>query len=717
MLTLQPMVLAPFSIRYFPMKILQKHFFALVISVVFTLLSLSGNIAVDAGEPYSWPIESPTRVTSTFGEFRGSHLHNGIDFSTLNRPGRTVRAIDTGFVDEVFHDPRRYGKTVILKHPDGRRSWYSHLASIDDRLKEQLGGFPAAYKEFSPDNEIVVSRSQTLGIAGQTGRGGLHLHLALQAKNGDFLNPIGRFQPALSFNVKPVLESVRFFALDSSGWIDGNPYAVEFDELPRRAIKVWGKIGVNLNVWNRHPGTVNRSLPASIQVLRDGNLVFERRFDRMSVEQQKEHVSTVFDVNRSHLAPTVFTLQMTPQTRDFSWEGLNFQKKGKRGTLEFILESKNGQQFRGKIPYKTVPPPTTFEWFPEQVSDAADTVPYRELTKIQPVSSKFLMASLQNRQTALEQYSPPQYSDRSNNPRVELDDEWLGNRLKISVRIEGGWQGWPRLLLRQNGFVQHPPLIQVKPGKFVTWWKPDLSREGWYEIEVSARGNQGTDTATSRVFLQSIHRSREGAIVSMDGRYSLFYGGEGVSISSFVQFQTVDLESHPTERSIQPVEKPYRISPDFIQSVKPFVLSVDLPDTLAKPREVGLYRWNNAVNEWNVLSYKRGISRFSREANFRQTGTIGLFRDDSSPSIKKVERISPETVRIHYREAESGIDPDSISTIVSGASLQAVHDPYNRQIDLSISEQSSVSSRVLIVTIQDRAGHRAEWQGKVENIP
>jgi murein DD-endopeptidase MepM/ murein hydrolase activator NlpD len=68
------------------------------------------------------------RFTGKYGTKRsGTHIHKGIDISA--KKGTPVQAINKGVVQALYPDGVRYGygNAILLKHPDGKRSFYAHL--------------------------------------------------------------------------------------------------------------------------------------------------------------------------------------------------------------------------------------------------------------------------------------------------------------------------------------------------------------------------------------------------------------------------------------------------------------------------------------------------------------------------------------------------------------------------------------------------------------
>jgi len=124
---------------------------------------------------FRWPVNDGV-LTSTFGESRADHFHDGID---LISPIDNVYPIESGTLlyawNKSFFPLENYwggGNYKVLSHADGLLSVYMHLQDIDD-LKQ------------------TYSESDVLGRIGNTGHSyGKHIHFSLlkQIKR-ESLNP------------------------------------------------------------------------------------------------------------------------------------------------------------------------------------------------------------------------------------------------------------------------------------------------------------------------------------------------------------------------------------------------------------------------------------------------------------------------------------------------------------------------------------------------
>lgn len=109
------------------------------------------------------------RFTSGFGyradPFTGARrFHYAIDLA--NREGTPIRASQGGTVVSILDRPTGYGKSIIIRHPNGYQTLYAHLS------------------EFNVRQGQYVSQGQVIGKMGSTGRStGSHLHFAVYRNN------------------------------------------------------------------------------------------------------------------------------------------------------------------------------------------------------------------------------------------------------------------------------------------------------------------------------------------------------------------------------------------------------------------------------------------------------------------------------------------------------------------------------------------------------
>ncbi|MFB6356844.1 MAG: peptidoglycan DD-metalloendopeptidase family protein [bacterium] len=669
-----------------------------------------------SSEPYGSPMKSPAQVTSTLGEYRGDHLHNGIDVALIKNGNRDVVAVEDGVVETVFYDPLKYGKTVIIRHKDGRKSWYSHLMSISPEILDSLDQPLEPGKKLSPTKTFEVDRSRTIGRMGQSGSGPTHLHFALQNSSGTFINPIGRFEGDLYYNPEPHINSLRMIPMGQSSWVDGKPGVKRFNELPRSTVRVWGKIALSINIDNSQPGSNSQSLPESITLFRDGDTATNVDFSRLPRATQKNETRRYFDDRLSNINPTRFEVLLN-SSGGGPWEPLIFSKSGHRGTLRIEVKTATGDRVTKTVSYKAVPPPMPYEWFPDQITDSVqNSVNGKDVESIKPSGNKFLVASLKGYQTALDQFSPPRYeSNYENQTEVELTHEMPFNRLQFDVNIDGFWKGWPRLTVRQNQYESTPSLLQVEPGHFVSWWKPELNRDGWHNVNVQVETGNGSTTLQDRIYLQSLLSGKAGAVVSMDQKYTLYSNASPLNVSSFVRIDSVKNYQKPSG-ALEITSTPRRILPSYLQASDSMFISAEINSDIDDPNTVGLYRWNPISKSWNRVSYRSGILKATKRGIVHGAGIFTLMQDRDKPEITLDSvQSSKHLAQFRITENGSGISQESISIKIDGRKIQHFRWDFERQL-LRIPHRTNLPDHPVKVKVQctDHAGREARWSGMIK---
>lgn len=133
--------------------------------------------------PFIWPVKrnGVPRVSSGYGfrrdseleyhpillnEDSGIHFHAGIDIPGTE--GEPIYATAAGRVYYATENHPLYGVLIILEHEYGLQTYYSHLASLNVKIGDE------------------VKRGDIIGGMGATGRSrGVHLHYEIRRKDGD----------------------------------------------------------------------------------------------------------------------------------------------------------------------------------------------------------------------------------------------------------------------------------------------------------------------------------------------------------------------------------------------------------------------------------------------------------------------------------------------------------------------------------------------------
>jgi murein DD-endopeptidase MepM/ murein hydrolase activator NlpD len=119
--------------------------------------------------PRGWPVPyDVARISSTFGEHRGSSRHKGLDLTAPK--GTRVRSTADGRVTFAGRSGD-FGRLVIVEHSDGYETRYAHLKSIEVKKGKKL------------------KRGAVIGTVGESGNAtGPHLHYEVRLQ-GTPVNP------------------------------------------------------------------------------------------------------------------------------------------------------------------------------------------------------------------------------------------------------------------------------------------------------------------------------------------------------------------------------------------------------------------------------------------------------------------------------------------------------------------------------------------------
>jgi murein DD-endopeptidase MepM/ murein hydrolase activator NlpD len=145
---------------------------ALAVLVISLVVAPAASARSDAGARLQmvWPASGT--LTARFGEWRGSHRHDGIDIGMLRT--LRLRAVSAGVVRQAgfVAGYAGYGNVVVLDLPGPYTALYAHLARVGVKPGQR------------------VRKGQRLGLAGCTGScSGTHLHFEVK-RGGVPVNPL-----------------------------------------------------------------------------------------------------------------------------------------------------------------------------------------------------------------------------------------------------------------------------------------------------------------------------------------------------------------------------------------------------------------------------------------------------------------------------------------------------------------------------------------------
>ena len=145
-----------------------------------------GEISIDTGTGYYWPVPGYNKITSMFGWrnhpiYHTWKYHNGCDVGGIP-VGTPIGAAQGGVVITATYSSS-YGYYVVISHGNNNSTLYAHMNSMP----------PVSVGQ-------VVTQGQTVGYVGASGNvTGPHLHYEMRV-GGTRVDPLA-YYPSMSFNI------------------------------------------------------------------------------------------------------------------------------------------------------------------------------------------------------------------------------------------------------------------------------------------------------------------------------------------------------------------------------------------------------------------------------------------------------------------------------------------------------------------------------------
>ena len=143
------------------------------------------------------PLDIPLKLSGTFGEFRPTHFHAGLDIKTQGKEGFKVSSIKAGSVRRIKVATTGYGKCLYIQHADGTTSVYAHLKKFAPKIESFIKAYQYEKETFLTQKflklgEMTVEQGEVIGYSGNTGGSlGPHLHFEIRDTKAETpLNPL-----------------------------------------------------------------------------------------------------------------------------------------------------------------------------------------------------------------------------------------------------------------------------------------------------------------------------------------------------------------------------------------------------------------------------------------------------------------------------------------------------------------------------------------------
>lgn len=260
---------------------------------------------------YIWPTNATTIITSSFGDYRRTHLHEGIDICTNNKNGYPVYAARSGYVSRIFISRRGYGKMLTVRHADGFYTMYAHLQRFRDPIEAYAKKLQKENKRYTLEVDLdtgmfPVQKGDLIAYSGETGIGSSHLHFEVRDSAMNPINPLllPQILSAGEDEVAPDFDMVAFTPLTKSSKAQGRAKAWLVDARREREgeyvladpIRISGLVGVSVRVTDRSDVLKYRMGAFRFETYLDGELVFSAA-KKYIPDDVTNQVSAYYDKN------------------------------------------------------------------------------------------------------------------------------------------------------------------------------------------------------------------------------------------------------------------------------------------------------------------------------------------------------------------------------------------------------------------------------------
>lgn len=270
------------------------------------------------------PLDGPLERTASFGEFRGDHLHAGIDFATGRETGRPVRVVADGKIVRVKVEWRGYGNALYVEHAGGDVSLYGHLESFAGELglepliaaarEKKANRYPG---DVYPGEPIPVRAGQVIGYSGESGAGMPHLHFEWRRGGAEPVDPATAGIPTGADEAVPLLGELRLLPATLASRVEGSPLELRLpfrQEGPRatlaRPVRIAGAVRLAVTAHDPTPPD-HRTGVAAWRLEVDGRPVASSRLVQASFRTYFLAAS-LYDATESSAEAGIYSTWLSP---------------------------------------------------------------------------------------------------------------------------------------------------------------------------------------------------------------------------------------------------------------------------------------------------------------------------------------------------------------------------------------------------------------------
>lgn len=694
-------------------------------------------------DDYVWPTEAGRIVTSTFGEFRRTHFHGGIDISSGDMTGYRVYAAREGYVSRVRVGPTGYGKMLYVRHPDGYTTTYAHLQKFAPAINarataEQLRRGCYAVEFACTPAEFPVRKGELIAFSGETGTGSPHLHFEIRDLR---MNPVNPFlAPLLRVHdtIAPTIRRIAVLPARPGSTVDGREGVLissvrgagAHRSVVPHPIVITGAAGFAVDVRDNINGSRFRNGTYGNSLLIDGKSVFEVRLTRTPARQAHEiglyYDEPLLEDHRGRFEKLFMDLPndlpfYAPRTEA---AGIVDEATLVQGAHAFTIVTTdfngNTAQVSGTLIVTHAPGFTVekraddllihfFEPGGVRRIDVATrtlTSPWMSRTYVPAFrdSSATMSIPLPTGRTDLIRVTAENIWGAASTPRIIVLPSSPGPaqvmRLTCDPREEG-------IIVRaaSDGAFTTPPtvsvgegaerytvvMVPVDAGEYRGWFRPGTGFRGSRVFSAEAAVNGLPVQAQAAIDLFPIVPFSAGTLDLDGGRLRIGYDSLAVLRPLFLRYA----------KSVSDEGTVYSLAPEAV--ILRDGLTVSINDSGGGHR--GMFFRNGG--SWEFIG--SGDSVPTTGSITRTLGDVALLTDDAPPAVSQI-RITGTSgrrplIRFRFSDAMAGIEYDDLKVYIDSAVVIPEIDGEHHRAQVQPPESLERGSHQLTIHIQDRMGN------------
>lgn len=243
------------------------------------------------------PLDIPLKLSGTFGEFRPTHFHAGLDIKTQGKEGFKVSSIKAGSIRRIRVATTGYGKCLYIQHADGTTSVYAHLKKFAPKIESFIKAYQYEQETFVTQKflklgEMTVEQGEIIGYSGNTG-GSLGPHLHFEIRNTKEETPLNPLQLGFEIpdSIRPIVQGLYRYKKDVNGLSAKTQIPLERvnDSVYQADIlRLGGTHAFGIRLFDRQDLSYNRNGIYKATVNVNGSKMFSYTFDKIDFRDGKK---------------------------------------------------------------------------------------------------------------------------------------------------------------------------------------------------------------------------------------------------------------------------------------------------------------------------------------------------------------------------------------------------------------------------------------------